>query len=323
MKSSGVQVFINNYPLATGIPTLVVSDYEGIAITGGKIIIPSSMVVDVEFSYDRLNFVPRYASQTNVTIPLSGEYIQQIRLTKTSGTGVVTVTYSQGDNPPNVSPYPTSTSLVDGAPRPTTTEIGAINQFYNGTNFDLGRSGLTTPQATAIGMQNDIPYIIYNSTKPVATNGQVGALQGDPNFFLMGREGYAPKAENNPLGVIQTLGIPLAAPDGSWTQFKNLGANATLNIKPTAGNIHSLYCRSRDAAISYLQLFATTTVPAGGAVPDFSFMIPIGTMIIVGNDFFGINGFYSSIGWAFAFSSTENTYTAGTAANHSTWVLWK
>lgn len=320
MKATGVQILINNYPLVTSVPTLVVGDNDSLVITSGKIIIPATMTVNIRYSYDRINFFTAYTGQSNVTIPLSGAQIQQIELTKTAGTGVVTVVYGQGDNPPT-SPLPVVPG--DGAALPTTSSVSSINQFYNGSTLDLGRSGFTAVQSGATGFQNDLPFIVYNVTDPVATNGQIGPLQGDSAMRLKTRDMFAPKYENNPLSAAQMILLPVSAPDGSWTPFKNLGANATLNVKASGGNIQSLYCRSRSAAIAYLQLFITATVPSGGAVPDFSFMIPIGGSIMIGNDFFGLGGAWGSLGWAFGFSSTENTYTAGTAADHSTWILIK
>lgn len=295
---------------------------EQIVISSFEFNVLSTINIDVEYSIDGVNFTTLYSGLSNTEKRKGGFLWRKVRFTKNSGsTSSVDVNYAQGISANSNTPDASTTG--DAEANTTTTRSGALGYSYNGATWDRNRSGLVSVQTGTTGLQNNLPFIVYNVTDPVATNGQIGPLQGDSAMRLKTRDMFAPKYENNPLSAAQMLLLPIAAPDGSWTPFKNLGANATLNVKSTGGNIQSLYCRSRSGAIAYLQLFITATVPAGGAVPDFSFMIPIGGSIMIGNDFFGLGGAWGSLGWAFGFSSTENTYTAGTAADHSTWILIK
>lgn len=288
MIGPGVHKHYEAFELTTGVPMLVTKDTDHIIISSGKIIVPADVVLTVNFSRNGKTF-PGHPSDvvgaTNTIIDLDGVESQQIRLTKTAGAGnYVEVIYAQGDR---------------GGPQ------------------SVVISG--TPAVTISGTPS---MLTYNATPPTPTSGQSGALQGDQNLNLKTRDMYAARAENNPLQIINTLNIPLSAPDGSWTPFTNYGVNATLNMKASYGNVKSIYCHSRDAAVLYFQLHETTTVPAGGAVPKFTFLIPIGGTVEK-EGFFGMNGVWSAIGWAFAVSTTEHTYTAATAANQTTECMIK
>lgn len=109
----------------------------------------------------------------------------------------------------------------------------------------------------------------------------------------------------------------------SQTLFQNLGANATLNIKATSGNVYALYCHNVGGSPAYIQLHNTATTPSGGATPALTFLVPAGGTIFVENTFLGDNGYNFATGIAFAFSTTEATYTAATAANQVTQVMYK
>ena len=109
----------------------------------------------------------------------------------------------------------------------------------------------------------------------------------------------------------------------SPSTFQNLGANATLNVKSSAGNVFSLSCYNANASTRFIQLHNTATTPSGGAVPIFSFLVPSSSQIIIGADFFTNEGVNFSTGIAFAFSTTINTYTAGSAGDQSTFIQYK
>lgn len=104
------------------------------------------------------------------------------------------------------------------------------------------------------------------------------------------------------------------------SNFKNAGANATLNVKAAAGNVFSLNCHNANAADRYIQLHDTATVPAGAAAPKFSFLVKAGGDTVIGTDYFTDEGCSFAAGIAFAFSTTRDTYTAGTAADQRTEV---
>lgn len=109
----------------------------------------------------------------------------------------------------------------------------------------------------------------------------------------------------------------------SPTRFANLGANATLNVKSSAGNVLSLYCNNENAADRFIQLHNTATTPSASDAPLYVFRVPAGGDVLVGTDFFTNAGVNFSTGIAFAFSTTKDTYTAGSAGDQSTIVMYK
>lgn len=155
------------------------------------------------------------------------------------------------------------------------------------------------------------------------TDGNYATVNEDSLGHVWTREGYASAAEDNPNGVIAQAGKPLAVNTYSFSLFTNFGANATLNVKALPGNVFSVKCHNLNASDRYLQLHNTATVPAGSGVPLMTFLIPAGSERIIGTDFFGINGLNFSTGIAFAFSTTEGTYTAGTAGDQFTQIQYK
>ncbi len=101
------------------------------------------------------------------------------------------------------------------------------------------------------------------------------------------------------------------------TLFTDFGANAALNVKATAGNVLSISCHNENAAERYIQLHNTAGVPAGAAVPLYSFLVPSNQQTIIGTDFFTNEGANFSTGIGFAFSTTKDVNTAGAAADQS------
>ena len=123
--------------------------------------------------------------------------------------------------------------------------------------------------------------------------------------------------------LVTVPGPPVAAGDACPSVFTNLGANATLNVKASAGNVFSLYCANANAAARWIQLHDTATTPAGGAAPLLTFQIPAGGSAVFGADFFTSAGLHFTTGIAFAFSTTSATYTAGAAGDQTTMVTFK
>lgn len=115
---------------------------------------------------------------------------------------------------------------------------------------------------------------------------------------------------------------PIAASTYAPTRFVDLGANATANVKATAGNVFSLYCNNENAADRFVQLHNTATTPGAGATPVYTFRVPAGGDVLVGTDFFTAMGAHFTTGIAFAFSTTKDTYTAATAGDQSTIVMY-
>ena len=85
--------------------------------------------------------------------------------------------------------------------------------------WDRIRSGIITPSATLTGLQNSIPWAIYNATPTVRTEGQGGPLQVDTNG---------------------ALNVVHAASSTGGYAFSNLKANATTTVKSGTGRLHSI-----------------------------------------------------------------------------------
>jgi len=162
-----------------------------------------------------------------------------------------------------------------------------------------------------------------NVTPPTFQDGDRADLQSDINGNAKTREQYATTGEDNVNGVNAVAIRPLATSTYSWSLFTNFGANATLNVKASTGNIKSVYCHNLNAAVRYLQLHNTATTPGGGAVPLLTFLVPATGVVVLDGQFFGENGFNFTTGIAFAFSTTEGTYTAGAAGDQFTQIMYK
>jgi len=151
---------------------------------------------------------------------------------------------------------------------------------------------------------------------------------GQPGVVVVNADGtdvngYVPGAEDNTNNVIAVVQRPLAVSTYGWTLFSDFGANATLNVKGSAGNVLAIYCHNLNAAARYIQLHNTATTPPGGAVPVLSFHIAASSVTIIDGAFLGQSGKHFSTGIAFAFSTTEGTYTAGTASDQVTYIHYK
>lgn len=166
-----------------------------------------------------------------------------------------------------------------------------------------------------------------------SVSGQVGVVVVGPNGETIGgptssnpayvQEVNTSVAEDNTNGVIAMASKPLATTTYSWSRAVDYASNVTANVKASAGCIKSVYCHNTNAAARYIQIHNTSTTPSGGAVPTFSFLVPTGGATLIGDDFFGEQGYYCSSGIAFAFSTTETTYTAGSAGDQTTFVMYK
>lgn len=155
---------------------------------------------------------------------------------------------------------------------------------------------------------------IYNSSDFTLSSGDGSALTTD----AAGRLQLSGLDITNTVFPVQFK--PVAVSTYSWTSFQNLGANATLNVKATPGNVRSLYCHNIGGTAAYIQLHNSATTSSGA--PLYTFLVPAGGTTFVESTFFGENGAYFSTGIAFGFSTTEATYTAGNAANQITQIMY-
>lgn len=196
---------------------------------------------------------------------------------------------------------------------------------FNGTTWDRLRAGLTTLSATFTGLLNSLPWAIYNATPTTRTEGQGGPLQADSLGSLNTTLATLLAGEDTTNGVMGVLPKPVVSSTYSWTRYQNIGATSgvtTANVKASAGMLFSIYCHNSNAAARYIQIHNTTTTPAGAAVPVLSFLVPAGGAVFIDSAMLGADGNYFSTGIAFAFSTTEGTYTAGAAADQYTQIMY-
>lgn len=164
---------------------------------------------------------------------------------------------------------------------------------------------------------------VYLTSKPTYTNGQRTNLQTNVNGAVDMNEVNVAQAEDNSNGVFAVSDKPLATNTYSPSRAVDFGSNVTLNVKSTAGNVIAVMVRNLNAAERFFQLHNTATTPGGGAVPLVSIPVPGNGLIILGSDFFAKGGVFFSTGIAYGFSTTQGTYTAGTAADQFNHVIYK
>lgn len=210
-----------------------------------------------------------------------------------------------------------------------TTNVRSRLMTYNGGTWDRVRSGLVGLQTLFTGLQNIIAVVRYNAVRVVLADGNFTELQGNTRGDLAVCEQFAPTAEDNPNSVYASAYriVPVAA-YAATVLVTDYAATVTKNAKNTAGVVTSVYGSNRNAALRYLQLHNTATVPGAGAVPLISIgvlpnAVNPGQSIIFDDALFSQGGVFFSLGIAYAWSTTEGTYTAATAADHSTTVIGK
>lgn len=102
------------------------------------------------------------------------------------------------------------------------------------------------------------------------------------------------------------------------TLYRNRGAAAAAVVIAKAdARVYAITCENENAAARYFQLHDATAAVSAGAVPVLSFLVPATSQITVGTDFFTDKGYRFTNGVVFAFSTTNDTYTAGTATEQS------
>jgi hypothetical protein len=116
------------------------------------------------------------------------------------------------------------------------------------------------------------------------------------------------------LKVIATISEVAPVP----ATFSNNLAAVSGFAKASPGVVKSASATNRNAAIRYLQIFNKTTAPVLNDVPIVQWQVS-GTTII-GTDFFTEGGMNFTTGIAWGMSTTNGTYTAGTAADHDVYI---
>lgn len=230
----------------------------------------------------------------------------------------------------------------DSAFTPTTSKVSPVGFFADETATDsveegdvgaprmtLDRKIITAGSFKEDTAHTDADYGVAMLSKRTDTAASSAGTDGDYatiNTDSLGhqwiREGYQAAYEDNSNAVAAIQIRPIAASAYSPLLYTNLAAAATANVKATAGNVFSVKCHNLNAATRYFQLHNTATTPGGGAVPLLTFTVPSNTEVVIGNDFFSAAGLHFTTGIAFAFSTTEGTYTAGASTDQFSAVTY-
>lgn len=95
------------------------------------------------------------------------------------------------------------------------------------------------------------------------------------------------------------------------TTFQSVGAATTANVKAAAGSLLSFTATNRNAAARYFQIYNTT----GATTPVlYQWLIPAGSMVVIGTDFFTDMGWPLTTGITWGMSTTAGSYVAATAS---------
>ena len=219
-----------------------------------------------------------------------------------------------GENAPNGTGLPVSPGGGSGTDNVNLAQVGAV-----AVTLGSKTSAASIPVVIASD-QGGVPVTVTGVATAANQATQITAEQA-----ILAKIIAAPatEAKQPALGTQATPSADVITVINSRpTLFTNRAANATLNVKATAGNVFSISCNNANAATRYLQLHNTATVPAGGAAPVFSFPVYSGGTTIIGTDYFTTAGVNFSTGIAFAFSTTRDTYTAGSSTEQSTEILY-
>lgn len=225
--------------------------------------------------------------------------------------------------PPTLTDGQTTQVRVTSTGALVTDGAGTISSIVPGT----GATNLGKAEDAAHASGDTGVAILAKRTDTAAssssTDGDYVTVNSDNLGHLWGREGYVDQFVDNTNGVAAFCIKPLASATYSLTTFSNWGANTTLNVKATTGNVFSLYAYQTNAAARFEQLHNTATTPSASAVPVFSFLVVASGDKLIGSDFFGPNGYNFSTGIAFAHSSAFGIYTAGTAGDGNRTIQYK
>lgn len=229
--------------------------------------------------------------------------------------------------------FSAAAALADNTANPTTTLVGAMVMAYDGTTWDRVR-GTAEGGLNVQGPQAHDAALV-TTTQPLIAGGRAADPTSLPTAVAAGDASYVGTSlqqevlvylsrlisgEDQTNNSLITVAKPIATSTYAFTQYQNLGAAVSAAIKTSSGNVFSISCHNENASDRYFQLHDSISAPAAAAVPKHSFLVSTNNQIIIGVDFFGQQGLHFSTGIAFGFSTTKDTYTAGAAGDHSSFV---
>lgn len=164
----------------------------------------------------------------------------------------------------------------------------------------------------------------YNATLQTYGDGDIADAQADVNgrhIVTMGTLLAGEDLTNNTTAVSIK---PVAGSAYSSTVIRGFTATTYQNAKATPGALNAIAVTNTNAAVRYLQIFNTTGAPSGGTGLFLSLPIPAGTATVPGTVLLGkdmLENTFLSTAVTVAVSTTETTFTAATAGDHTlhTW----
>ena len=199
--------------------------------------------------------------------------------------------------------------------------VSAAGSTTNPSSIQGNTAGGTTDSGNPVKVGG-----VFNTVRPTYTDAQRTDIQTNSNGVLYVQELYQDTFPDNVRNVAKTVEL-LMAGDNTYSPnapYTNFGAAVTQNVKSTSANIYGIYATNANAAVRYIQIHNTATTPAGGAVPVMSFAIPaLGGDKVIDHAFLVGAGVNLATGAAMAVSTTAGTYTAATAAEHNTIIIYK
>lgn len=167
---------------------------------------------------------------------------------------------------------------------------------------------------------------IYNSTPPVAVDGQPIDSQADINGNTLMSLATLGAGENLTDKVLGITRKPTAGLIYSASLYAPMTQVTKANIKSSAGNVHSAYISNDSATVRYFQIHNKATAPAAADVPLMSIKIPAGSANNPGTLFLDETFFlgkYCTLGIGWAVSTTFATFTdSATNTEHIVEIMW-
>lgn len=109
--------------------------------------------------------------------------------------------------------------------------------------------------------------------------------------------------------------------------YQEPGSAAAAIIYNKPAHVHSIRVSNANAGVRFFQIHSKVTIPLSTEVPVIYFPVPAGTATVpawleLDGRWFA-DAIFCDPGLGFAWSTTAATYTAATAGDHTTTLLWR
>lgn len=200
------------------------------------------------------------------------------------------------------------------------TSIGLQADLNSATGSLMARTGFLAENVstlnTTIGSQADVAN-------------PVGSLMARLRALLVdtfGATADAANADTTLMGRLRLIAQSYDPVVNSFTRSGATGGTASVvdTISGTPARLLRVYAYNKASATRFLQFFNRTTNPVSDTtVSNESFAIPPNSVLILGMGELGFNGLHFSSGLAWAFSTTENVYTAAQNIEVTVNIKWR